>query len=232
MTQHADPDLVARFESVAGTLEDRYADERMEDEDTDAELHAWLDGHEDPLPWTNQDHVTADEWFFITTLYGTRTMPVQRMYIRKLYPSLFVNVAGRDMRNFVPAMREYEGLYQNWMAPRLARMGEILRSRDLTMEEYAQHLRDLDAGATPEDPTPALDAIIRDHQATGWKTLSVFIRDCVNGNAFPIDSRVEKQLKLHYFPVNERRLISLSLAIGRSPRTLARLYYKAGGTDT
>jgi hypothetical protein len=57
----------------------------------------------------------------------------------------------------------------------------------------------------------------------------VFVRDCVGGNSFPIDSRVEKELTRHGLPVDERRLIGLSLGIGRNPRKLARMFYTAGG---
>ena len=79
---------------------------------------------------------------------------------------------------------------------------------------------------------PALDKIIRDHFATGWKTLSVFVRDCVGGNCFPIDSRVEKELRLHQLPMDERQLVSLALAIGSNPRQVARIFYTAGGHRT
>ena len=79
------------------------------------------------------------------------------------------------------------------------------------------------------NPQPALDPIIRDHRATGWKTLSVFVRDCVGGNCFPIDSRVEKVLRRHGLPADERLLVSLSLELGRNPRELARMFYRAGG---
>lgn len=221
----------AQFEAVTAELEARYADEHMEDEDADAELHAWLDRDDEPLPWTDPARVTADEWFFISTLYGEMTMEGQRSHIRKYYPTLFVDAAGRDMRNFIHGMVEYVGLRSGWISRRLAKMGGILREGEISMEEYAEHLRNLEAEATPDNPTPALDAIIRDHHATGWKTLSVFIRDCVHGNSFPIDSRVEKELNRSGFPVDERRLISMALAIGRNPRRVARLFYKAGGTS-
>jgi hypothetical protein len=100
------------------------------------------------------------------------------------------------------------------------------------MTEYAEQLRQIDRTATPENPMPALDQIIRDHRATGWKTLSVFVRDCVGGNSFPIDSRVEKELNKPRLPVDERQLVSLSLAIGRKPGQLARMFYEAGGQNT
>lgn len=80
---------------------------------------------------------------------------------------------------------------------------------------------------------PALDAIVRDHKATGWKTLSVFVRDCVGANCFPIDSRVRKELERHGLPSGieaERRLVSLCLTIGRNPRRIARMFYEAGGS--
>ncbi len=75
---------------------------------------------------------------------------------------------------------------------------------------------------------PALDAIVRDLRATSGKTLSVFVRDCVGGNCFPIDSRVEKEFLLHGLPANERLLVSLSLAVNRNPRQVARMFYEAG----
>lgn len=218
-----------RLRAAAEELEARFAVEQLDDENTDSELRAWLDGNDEPLPWSHIDHVTSDEWFFVTTLYGEMTLDGQRTHIRKYYPSLFVDEAARDMRSFVPDMAGYEGLRSGWMKTRLAKMGEILRDRDLTMEQYTDQLRSIEKASTPRTPTRALDAIIRDHQATGWKTLSVFIRDCVRGNSFPIDSRVEKELKRHGLPSDERQLISLSLEIGHDPRKLARMFYTAGG---
>ena len=126
-------------------------------------------------------------------------------------------------------MPEYIGLRSQWMSSRLAKMGQILRDKNLTMSQYRDELAILEESATSENPTPALDKIINDHNATGWKTLSVFIRDCVRGNCFPIDSRVEKELKKHNLPVDERDLVRLSLNFGRNPRQVARMFYESGG---
>ena len=97
------------------------------------------------------------------------------------------------------------------------------------MTEYTEHLRQLGSSATPRDPMPGLDQIVRDHRASGWKTLSVFVRDCVGGNCFPVDSRVEKELERHQLPADERQLVGLALSIGRNPREIARMFYQAGG---
>ena len=218
-----------RLLAASEELEARYAEALLDDEETDQELRRWLDGTDSPLPWTHPEHVTPDEWFFVTTLYGEMTLDGQRTHIRKHYPALFVEAADRDTRNFVPDMPAYLGLRSGWMGARLARMGQILRDRDSTMGQYTDQLRFMEKEATPDNPTPALDSIVRDHQATGWKTLSVVIRDCVKGNSFPIDSRVEKELQRWGLPVNERMVISLSLEIGRDPRKLARMFYTAGG---
>ena len=53
------------------------------------------------------------------------TLESQRSHIRKYFPSLFVDAAKRDTRNFVPEM---PGLRSNWMSRRLAKMGEILET--------------------------------------------------------------------------------------------------------
>lgn len=222
---------IRRFREAVVELEARFSAHRLDDEDVEQELHAWLDGEDEPLPWADAYRVTPDEWFFITTLYGEMTMDGQRSHIRKYFPLLFVEAAQRDIRNFVPGMPEFAGLRSAWMSERLCRMGEILRTRGWTMREYRDHLRSLDADASSSNPMPALDAIIADHQASGWKTLSVFVRDCVGGNAFPIDSRVQKALEHRELPVDERTLVSLSLIFNRNPRRLARMFYEAGGTS-
>ena len=223
------PDLIAKFKAAILDLESRFAGMRLEDENTDAELHAWLDGNADPLPWANVKEVTADEWFFISTLYGEMTLDGQRTHIRKFFPLLFVKAARRDIRNFVPNMAEYRGLRSAWMKTRLCRMGEILRMRGISITEYRDRLWAREVKATPDDPMPALDFIIHDHRATGWKTLSVFVRDCVKGNCFPIDTRVEKELRRHDLPIDERMLVRLALVLGRNPRIVARMFYNAGG---
>lgn len=220
-----------RFREAVRHLEERYGDFRLEDEKTDQELRSWLDGADQPLDWAELETVTPDEWFFISTLYGEMTLEGQRSHIRKYFPSLFVDAARRDTRNFVLEMPGYQGLRSNWMSRRLAKMGEILRDRSMTMAEYTESLRELSLSASPDDPMPALDAIIRDHQASGWKTLSVFVRDCVGGNSFPIDSRVEKELRKHGLPSDERSLVSACLEMGNNPRSVARMFYQSGGGD-
>ncbi len=203
---------------------------RRGDEYASNEVRDWLDKDATPLAWAEPyPHVTDDEWFFISTLYGEMTMDAQRTHIRKFFPALFVGSAARDMRNFHPGLAGFEGLRSGWMRTRLCKMGAILRERGVTMAAYAQHLRVLEKEASPENPMPALDAIRQDHAATGWKTLSVFVRDCIGGNCFPIDSRVQKVLMQHGLPVDEKALVGFALVLDLNPRPLARLFFEAGG---
>ena len=197
------------------------------DEDTDAEVRHWLNGADDPLDWAGAG-VIADEWFFVTTLYGTMTLDGQRTHIRKFFP-LFVTEAGRDIRRFAPALLADWRLRQPWMKTRLCRMAEVLNEKGETMEEYASSLREIECHATPEQPMPALARILQDHRAGEGKTLSVFVRDCVKGNCFPIDSRVAKQLEVYGLPKNERLLVSLCLGEQLNPRRTARAFYQADG---
>jgi hypothetical protein len=146
--------------------------------------------------------------------------------IRKFFTPLFVQTAQRDIRNFRPDMAGYQGLRSNWMKDRLCRMAAVLRERGMSMAEYAEELRTLEGKANSDNPTPALDRIVRDHAATGVKTLSVFVRDCVGGNCFPIDLRVRRQLQKYQLPEDEKLLVRMSLSLGQNPREVARIFYE------
>jgi len=237
---NTESELLKKFNKVVETLDTKYCDrsfgenEQTEKEFLEIELRKWLDNNEEPLDWahpkgTNKyPHITDDEWFFITNLYGLMNVKQQRSHIRKFYPSLFVKAAKREIRNFILGMPEYNGLRAPWMKKRLYMMGDILRQHSITMEDYTNELRDLDQKATPDNPTPALTKIFNDLKVTEGKTLSVFVRDCVRGKCFPIDSRVRNLLVINELPEDERTLVRLSLLIGRNPRELARMFYESG----
>lgn len=192
----------------------------MADGDQEEVVRAWLDG-DGTLPWAGRG-VTPDEWFFITTLYGEMTHDARRFF------PLFVARAGGDLRRLAPeAMADWR-VRSTWMKARLRRMAELLGERGRSMSEDTDGLRGLERSATPADPMPALDAIIADHRASGWKTLSVVVRDCVGGN-FPIDLRVAKELARYEFPEDERMLVSLALDAECNPRRVARLFFAADG---
>jgi len=220
------PSLLAGFERAAEELAGQVTG--LPDSTVDEDLRRWLDGEDEPLEWQNRTGVTPDEFFFITTLYGNMNSEGERTMIRKFFDPLFVRGAKRDIRNFLPETQGYAGLRSPWMKRRLCTMGTILRHRGISMQQYVEELRVLEKQATVENPTPALDQIIRDHGATGVKTLSVFVRDCVGGNCFPIDLRVRRQLERYGLPLDERQLVRMSLSLGRNPRELARIFYEAG----
>jgi hypothetical protein len=224
-TRGIPPSLLARLQGAAKELAHNATE--LPDAAVDADLRNWLDGEDEPLNWQDRRGVTADEYFFITTLYGNMNLEGQRTMIRKFFDPLFVREAKRDIRNFRPEMRGYAGLRSNWMKDRLCTMGSILRSSGISMQEYVDELRTLERSATVENPTPALDKIVRDHGATGVKTLSVFVRDCVGGNCFPIDLRVRRQLEKYELPLDEKLLVRMALALGQNPRELARIFYQA-----
>jgi len=219
--------LLERFAAAVTILDRHFASDphRLEDPNADAEMRGWLDGGGPALPWAGSQ-TTADEWFFITTLYGQETRPQQRRRIRRYFPE-FMELSQGQIRNLVPSMIQDSTLRADWMKKRLCEMAEILRQRGSTMAGYSDHLRSLERKATPRDPMPALDTIARDLRASGWKTLRIFVRDCVGGNCFPIESRVKKELLLHGLPANERLVVSLSM--NRNPRQVARMFYEGGG---
>jgi hypothetical protein len=228
---HLRQELIDKFAAAVASLENHFVDRgRLDDANAEVELRGWLDGGETPLPWAGPG-VTPDEWFFVTTLYGQETRDQQRTHIRRYFPP-FAQLASGDIREISPTMVGSWILRGDWMKGRLCRMARILRGRGMAMTDYVEHLRRLEAAATPHNPMPALDAIIRDHRATGWKTLGVFVRDCVRGNCFPIDSRVRNELRCRGLPAeegDEPLLVRLSLNLGENPRQVARMFYEAGG---
>jgi hypothetical protein len=122
-------DLIARFQRAVTELDAAFTGERLADDNVVSQLRDWLDGPGDPLPWTHPARVTEDEWFFITTLYGEMTLDGQRTHVRRFYSPLFVEAAGRDVRSFVPGMREFRGLRSRWMSGRLCRKATSCRAR-------------------------------------------------------------------------------------------------------
>jgi hypothetical protein len=221
-----DPGLLERFTRAAADLEQSAAGCVSTDESVDRDIRGWLDGDE-PLNWQSSTGITPDEYFFITTLYGRMNLAGERTMIRRFFEPLFVSAAGRDIAKFRTDLEGYDGLRSPFMKVRLCKLGAILRERGMSMRGYVEELKSLEQKASPEDPMPALDKIVEDHQAAGVKTLSVFVRDCVKGNCFPIDTRVERQLIKHDLPVNERLLVRMCLATGRDPRWTARVFYEA-----
>jgi hypothetical protein len=221
------PDMISRFRDAVTELEALFLDVELTDENADDRLRHWLDGNDAPLPWADADRVNPDEWFFVTTFYALMNEEGQRTQIRKYFPTLYVEAAKRDIRNFIPEMPEYMGMRADWMSRRLCQMGSRLCKVGQSMTEYTQNLGWLESSATRDNPTRALDRLKRDHNATGWATLSYFVRDCVGGNCFPIDDRVKKELEHYRLPQDEKHLVSLALAIGRNPRQVNRMFYHA-----
>ena len=96
--------LTEKFAAAVTVLDRHFASnpDRLEDRNADAEMRGWLDGNDQPLPWGGAES-TADEWFFITTLYGQETRPQQRRRIRRYFP-LFKELTGGRLENLIPSM--------------------------------------------------------------------------------------------------------------------------------
>ncbi len=222
------PAVINGLRDAISEIESTHA---LPEEELDASVAAkWRDWLGPDLPWTGPS-ITDDEWFFITTLCGTMTVDGQRTHIRAYFPE-FKQFAQGDIRSLPPEIVRTWKLRSPWMKARLIRMGEILTDRGQSMSQYTDELRRLEWTASPNDPMPALDQLSRDHLATGRKTLGIFVRECVTGNCFPIDSRVQRLLHRFGLPCNERTLVSACLALGRNPRDIARMFYDAGGVGT
>ena len=139
-------ELRERFQRAVTNLDQRFGHQtpEMADEHQEATVREWLDAS-GALPWAGEG-VTADEWFFITTLYGEMTLDGQRTHIRAFFPR-FVELAHGDVRNCSPALLSDWKLRSGWMKSRLCRMAQILNERQLSMGDYVTHLQRLEASA-------------------------------------------------------------------------------------
>lgn len=158
------------------------------------------------------------------------TLPGQRTLIRKHFGRLYVGGPARSIRGFTRYL-DYNGLPAPWMKSRLCGMADILNGRNMSMADYVAELQRLEHSALPDQPSPALNKIRADLRAGEAKTLSVFVRDCVKGNCFPIDSRVRRLLQAYEIPEDEEKLVSMSLALGKDPRRVARMFYESGSQE-
>jgi hypothetical protein len=48
---------VARFERAVGELDPAFPDDRLDDENAEHQLRHWLDGPDEPMPWTREHGV-------------------------------------------------------------------------------------------------------------------------------------------------------------------------------
>jgi len=91
--------LTESFMRAVEALEHRFRSYHLADADAAIAVHAWLDGingSDRPLPWADPTSLTADEWFFVTTLNGRMTVWGQRAHIRSFFEPLFVRAARRN----------------------------------------------------------------------------------------------------------------------------------------
>lgn len=145
------------------------------------------------LPWRSRG-ISEDEWFFTTTLCGTMNLAGQRTHIRAFFPR-FVGACDAQVARCTLELLAPWKLRSPWMKTRLTKMAGLLRRRAITMADYVRELRAIESGATASSPMPALDRLSSDLDAVQAKTLGLFVRDCVIGNCFPIDSRVQGSLQ-------------------------------------
>ena len=87
----------------------RYPGDRLSGQvNAEIELRRWLDGLEDPLPWSSQTSITADEWFFVTTLYGEMTLEGQRTHIGSTFHACSLRLRNETFRTSSLAGRSIE----------------------------------------------------------------------------------------------------------------------------
>jgi hypothetical protein len=89
-------ELIDRFRAAVTEVERSHGMNRkrnLADGNVEKNVRDWLNGDDDPLPWSGT-HITPDEFFFVTTLYGNMTEDQQRTMIRNFFCPLFGGLGG------------------------------------------------------------------------------------------------------------------------------------------
>ena len=120
-----------------------------------------------------------------------------------------------------------------WQNKTVETLAESLRVMSMTMETFCSKVQWL---ATNMDPALAKRWFYKScGNPQGFKTLSLFCRDSLKIEAFPIDRHVSRRLALYNLPVDENALVHLCMQAALNVREVAVSFVQTGdgkGLDT
>lgn len=191
-----------------------YAHGRPEDSRVEYNTIKWLG---DPRAVKSVDH-----WLITCICYGPWREERQKEVWQRAGPRFDQDLGG-DIRTITEDNVHNLGFPLSWQREWLVSLSNYLRNQGMSFAELVK--------ALPEDGLEARDELLKALRVKGGvsKILSVFVRDCLKRDVFPIDTRVQSLLSALVLPQDERALVRLCQRAGVSPRVLNRVFYSHQG---
>jgi hypothetical protein len=180
-------------------------------------LHAALEGNTSPTFYDWLEGLTYSEAYFVCLGAGPWKYP-RRM---KVQAEALDWLRARD----VSALGKVECFPLTWQRGYAESMTRTLKERSETFDTFCQHVRDKAKRA----PTAALHMLYAAAGAPkGAKVLSLFCRDKLKIECFPIDRHVRRHLQRHSLPVSEPALVRICRKAGVESRLAATAFVLTG----
>jgi len=184
-----------------------------EDSRAEDNTKKWLD----PLAVKSPEH-----WLITCICYGPWREERQKEVWQRAGPRFEADFGG-DIRNITEGNVRDLGLPLPWQRQWLVNLSNYLRNQGKSFGEVVE--------ALSEDGLKARDELLKALGVKGDKSkiLSVFVRDCLKRDVFPIDTRVQFLLSALKLPQDERELVRLCQKAEVSPTVLNRMFYSHQG---
>jgi hypothetical protein len=185
------------------------AEGECEDSRWENDTKKWLD----PLAVKSPEH-----WLITCICYGPWREGRQKQVWQQA-AQRFEKDFGGDIRKITKDNVRALGFPFGWQREWLAKLSNYLRNRGMSFGELVK--------ALPEGGLEARDELLKALGVKGKtsKILSVFVRDCLKRDVFPIDTRVQFLLSALVLPEDERALVEISRRAQIKPTVLNRMFY-------
>ena len=165
---------------------------------------------------------SVDHWLITCICYGPWPEERQKKVWQRAGPRFEVDFGG-DIRNITEGNVRDLGFPLSWQREWLVSVSSYLRNQGKSFGEVVE--------ALSEDGLKARDELLKVLGVKGGesKILSVFVRDCLRRDVFPMDTRVRFLLSALDLPQDERALVRLCQKAEVSPTVLNRMFYSHQG---
>lgn len=204
-------ELVEKIEVVYTKLKTICYDHgRSEDRWVEHNTIKWLG---DPTAVKSKDH-----WLITCICYGPWREERQKKVWQRAGLTFEADFGG-DIRNITVDNVRTLGFPFDWQREWLVSLSNYLRNQGISFGDLVKVL--------PEDGLEARDGLLKVLGVKGnlSKILSVFVRDCLKRDVFPIDTRVRSLLSALVLPEDECALVEISRRAHIKPTVLNRMFY-------